>query len=240
MFSKDDLAKMLFIDIETVRGESSYESLKPGLQQMWEAKARYISSEEEKSPAEKYYERAGIYAEFGKVVCISLGRIHWKEEEPQFILRSFFGEDEALILSQFKRLLDEARFRGWSLCAHNGKEFDFPYLCRRYLINQIPLPRILQVQGKKPWEVPFLDTMELWKFGDYKNYTKLELLCQVFGIPSPKDDIDGSQVGKVFWEESAVDRIAQYCEKDVLATAQVMLRYANLSLIQDEGIRSNL
>lgn len=240
MFSKDDLAKILFIDIETVRGEKSFQSLKPGLRQMWEAKSRYISSDEEMSPEEKYYERAGIYAEFGKVVCISLGRIHWKEQKAQFNLRSFFGVDEASVLHKFKQLLDDDRFKGWSLCAHNGKEFDFPYLCRRYLIQQIPIPRLLQVQGKKPWEVPFLDTMELWKFGDYKSYTKLELLCHVFDIPSPKDDIDGSQVSKVFWDESGVDRIAHYCEKDVLATAQVILKYANLPLIEEKDIRSNL
>lgn len=242
MFTKETLSKMLFLDIETVRSHKSYQELSTGMQKMWEHKAESIKIKEEIpenpwTPEQKFMERAAIYAEFGRVVCVSVGYILWEGEEPQIKVKSFYDVDEAKLLEQFKQMLESPRLQGWQLCAHNGKEFDFPYLCRRFLINKISLPRILQTQGKKPWETPFVDSMELWKFGDYKNYTKLELLCEVFGIPSPKSDMDGSMVGDVFWNEFDEERIARYCEQDVIATAQLLLAYSGMALVTDKIFR---
>jgi 3'-5' exonuclease len=241
MFSQSEISRILFLDIETVRGSHSFEELSEPMQEMWALKSETLKIKEESeaepwTPEQKYTERAAIYAEFGRIVCISFGFIFWRNDQsPQLKVKSFYGTDEREILLQFKDLLEQ-KFNGWQLCAHNGREFDFPYICRRFLINQIPIPRLMQVQGKKPWELPYLDTMELWKFGDFKNYTKLELLCHVFGIPSPKTDMDGSQVGKVFWEEGDVKRIADYCAQDVIATAQLMLKYACMPLIEPSSI----
>ncbi|MDP4186922.1 MAG: 3'-5' exonuclease, partial [Bacteroidota bacterium] len=189
--------------------------------------------------ASDVYQRAGIYAEFGKVVCISCGIIVLRDQKKFFRLKSFYGDDEKQILLGFNgMLLKFASNRKVQLCAHNGKEFDFPFLARRMLVNQIALPEILDIAGKKPWEVNFLDTLELWKFGDYKHYTSLELLTNLFGIPSPKDDIDGSQVADVYYKEKDIGRIAAYCEKDVVALTQLFLRYKGESLIEDENIQS--
>ncbi len=237
MLSRQDISRILFLDIETVRGYQTFQELPATLKDAWNHKSEKIKTEEEQNHEQKYIDRAGIFAEFGKVICVSFGFINWQDDVPHFRVKSFYADDEKSLLLDFKKLLEE-KFKGWLLCAHNGKEFDFPYLGRRFLINQIPLPSVLQVQGKKPWEIPFLDTMELWRFGDYKNYTKLELLCAVFGIPTPKDDIDGSQVGKVYWEEQGLERITRYCEKDVIATAQVMLKYAVLPAIEEAYIHS--
>lgn len=238
MFSQQELSRILFLDIETARAYKTFEEVPEVLQELWAQKSLKIRSTETDSPAEVYLEKAGIFAEFGKVICVSFGFINWQQERPHFRVKSFYAYSEAELLLQFKELL-ESKFKGWQLCAHNGKEFDFPYLGRRFLINQIPVPSVLQVQGKKPWEVPFLDTLELWRFGDYKNYTKLELLCAVFGIETPKDDIDGSQVGRVFWEEEAgLERIARYCEKDVIATAQVLLKYCVMPSIEAQHVHS--
>jgi len=237
MLNQKQISQVLFLDIETVRGYNTYAEMPSGLQSLWNQKADKIKTEEEQTPEEKYLDRAGIFAEFGKIICVSFGFINWQGDEPHFRVKSFYADDEKSLLLDFKKLLED-KFAGWQLCAHNGKEFDFPYLGRRFLINQIALPSVLQVQGKKPWEIPFLDTLELWRFGDYKNYTKLELLCEVFGVPTPKDDIDGSQVGRVYWEEKGLERIARYCEKDVIATAQVMLKYAVMPSVQETHIHS--
>ncbi len=241
MFTKETLSKMLFLDIETVRSHKSYDELSEGMHKMWEHKAESIKIKDEDpanpwTPEMKFLERAAIYAEFGRIVCISVGYIHWEGEEAQIKVKSFFDIDEVKILQGFKQMLESPRIQGWQLCAHNGKEFDFPYLCRRFLINKIVLPRLLQIQGKKPWETPFVDSMELWKFGDYKSYTKLELLCATFGIPSPKSDMDGSMVGEVFWNEADVERIARYCEQDVVATAQVLLAYSCMDLVATDRV----
>lgn len=240
MFTKQQLSNMLFLDIETVRAWNNYDDIPENIKEAWQHKAKSVrSDDEEVSIEDKFYDKAAIFAEFGKVVCISIGFLYWRNNQVEFKLKSFYGQDEKQLLLEFKNLLDN-KFSNWQLCAHNGKEFDFPYLCRRFLLNQIHLPKLLDIQGKKPWEVPFLDTMELWKFGDRKNYTKLELLCQIFNIPTPKDDIDGSMVGKVFWEEEDVERIAIYCEKDVVATAQLMLKYSILALVSSDNIISEL
>ena len=226
------LQKLLFLDIETVPMCPVYDELPEKFKPLWDKKAKYLKKEEEDT-SETLFPRAGIYAEFGKVVCISFGML----VDGSIRIKSFYGDDEKVLLADFANLL-ETKFssKDFLLCAHNGKEFDFPYLSRRMLINSIPLPEILDLAGKKPWEVSHIDTMELWKFGDFKNYTSLEVLAAVFDIPTPKDDIDGSQVGKVYWEDKDLERIVTYCQKDVLTIAQLFLRYQGKPLLEDEQV----
>ncbi len=235
MLYKLNLEHILFLDIETVPQKQQFSELDETSQTLWELKSQYQRKEE--FTAEEFYERAGIWAEFGKIVCISVGYFNMKGEQRNFRVTSFHG-DEVHILKQFKQLLkDHFGQAKHILCAHNGKEFDFPYIARRMVINGINLPYKLDLFGKKPWEVPHLDTMELWKFGDYKHYTSLKLLAHVLGIPSPKEDMDGSMVKDVYYEENDLDRIITYCELDVVTTAQVFLRMRNEDLLKDEEIK---
>lgn len=233
MLNQINLNKVFVIDIETVPQYQHFEDLPPTLQELWENKTRH-QRKEEQSPSE-FYERAGILAEFGKIICISIGFFHQVDGLQHFRLNSFYGNDELEILKNFATLLKKQP-KDQLLCAHNGKEFDFPYLCRRMLINGIAIPTQLQVAGKKPWEINHLDTMELWKFGDYKNYTSLNLLATVLNIATPKDDIDGSMVKKVYYEEKNLERIVTYCQKDVITTAQILLRFKGLAGISTENI----
>ncbi len=234
MLDKVKIENILFIDIETVPAYASFEEMPPNMQRLWEHKSEYFRKAEE--TAAGVYQRAGIYAEFGKIVCISTGVATQQKGEYRFRVKSYYGHDEKQLLQDFAIMLNRfARKPYRNICGHNGKEFDFPYIARRMLINGVKLPEMLDIAGKKPWEVPFLDTMELWKFGDYKHYTSLALLCEVFQIPTPKDDIDGSQVGAVYWQQNDLERIAVYCEKDILATAQLLLRYKGEPLIKPEN-----
>lgn len=204
---------------------------------MWDRKTRFIQ-ERENLTAEEVYEKAGIYAEFGKVVCISLGFVLQKEGETQIRIKSIANEDEIVLLQEFLDLLNSYyNSPDFLFCAHNGKEFDIPFLCRRILINDLKIPYMLNISGKKPWEIKHLDTMELWKFGDFKNYTSLDLLTYIFKIPTPKDDMDGSQVAKVFYQDKDLDRIIHYCEKDVVATIQLFRKYQGDALINEEFIQ---
>lgn len=226
---------LLFIDIETVPALSAFELMSEPMQELWDKKSLYFRKEDQ-TPAE-VYERAGIYAEFGKIICISVGIILQRNGQRFFRVKSFYGDDEKIVLIEFGKMLaafsaDTAK----NICGHNVKEFDLPYICRRMLIHGLKIPAILDVAGKKPWEVKFVDTLELWKFGDYKHFTSLNLLTNIFNIPSPKDDIDGSQVAKVYYEEKNVERIAIYCEKDVLATAQLFLRFKGEALIEPPNV----
>lgn len=228
---------ILFLDIETVPQYSSYSEMPESWRSLWDIKAGYIIRNREDETFESVYSRAGIYAEFGKIICISCGFVQGIGDQKKMILKSFAGDNEQLILHEFAEMI-----RKWSsheqryLCGHNGKEFDFPYLCRRMIINNIAIPFILDVSGKKPWEVNHLDTMELWKFGDFKNYTSLNLLALSLGIPTPKDDIDGSMVWEVYWKERNLQRIITYCQKDVVTVAQILLRMMGESLIGPESI----
>lgn len=235
MNTKIDFKKVLFLDIETVPETATFDEVSVTKQELFSSKTAYQRKEE--FTPEEFYNRAGIWAEFGKIVCISVGFFSNYGEIRQFRVKSFYGDNEYDLLVEFKELLD-AYFstRDHQLCAHNGKEFDFPYIARRMIINRIDLPVTLDMFGKKPWEVPHLDTMELWKFGDYKHYTSLKLMTHILGIPSPKDDIDGSQVAHVYYIEKNLDRIAKYCEKDTIAVAQLLLRLNNLDLLSDEEI----
>lgn len=223
---------ILFLDIETVGAVANYQDMDIRMQKLWEKKSQTLSKNEEDSP-EKMYQKSAIYAEFGKIVCISVAYI----QKGVLRVTSFANEDEKTLLLQFSEMLNKY-YNGTNhyLCAHNGKEFDFPYICRRMLINRIKIPNILNVQGKKPWETTFLDTMEMWKFGDYKHYTSLDLLAAIFNIPSPKNDIDGSQVHKVFWEENNLEKIRIYCEKDVVTIVQIMLCYLGENLLEEKNI----
>ncbi len=228
---------VLFIDIETVPAVPSYDMLESAMQLLWDKKSKQFKTPEQTS--EEVYERAGIYSEFGKIICISVGLI--KEKNPfSFRLKSFFGDDEKKVLTDFSVMLEKYSKNNKEvvLCAHNGKEFDFPYIARRMIINGIIIPEILDNAGKKPWEIKLLDTMDLWKFGDYKNYASLDLLTTILGIPTPKDDIDGSMVAGIYYNEKDLLRIVKYCEKDVLAIAQVLLRYMYLPGISSDRIES--
>ena len=223
---------ILFLDIETVSTMEFYEQLDVRMQQLWAKKAAKLKSTEEQTPAE-VYKNAGIYAEFGKVVCISVAYM----KNNTLRIKSFQAEDEKTLLADFANLLHRYFSKNHHrLCAHNGKEFDFPYLCRRMLINGVPIPDILNVAGKKPWETRFLDTMEFWKFGDYKHYTSLDLLAAIFNIPSPKDDVDGSMIYELYWPLKDYQRIKTYCEKDVLTVAQLFLRYHGKEILQEGQI----
>lgn len=234
MLNKINLEDILFLDIETVPLSEDYQELSQAEQELWEEKTKYQRKED--FTAEEFYDRAGIWAEFGRIVCISVGYFSFRYEQRTFRVTSFFG-DEVKILKDFSRLIEQYfSSSNKLLCAHNGKEFDFPYITRRMIINNIRIPQKMQLFGKKPWEVPHLDTLEMWKFGDYKHFTSLKLLTHVLGIPSPKDDIDGSQVRDVFYKEKNIDRIVTYCEKDTVTVAQVFLRFRGEALLTEDEI----
>lgn len=229
MLENVKISTVLFLDVETVPLVYKYTDLDETKRKLWDTKFRYQQTESQ----EIQYQKAGVYAEFAKVVCISVGFF----SDKTFRIKSYSGSDEKQLLMDFSTLLNEHFNRkDHLLCAHNGKEFDFPFLCRRMLINGLRLPKILNQAGKKPWEINHLDTMELWKFGDYKNYTSLNLLANIFNIPTPKDDIDGSDVARVYWENNDIERIATYCQKDVITVAQLLLRFIGEPLIEEKNI----
>jgi uncharacterized protein YprB with RNaseH-like and TPR domain len=231
------LNNILFLDIETVPQFSDYSKLPEDWKQLWDTKSSSLVKYHEGQTNETLYPRAGIYAEFGKIVCISCGVLQGVGGQRKILLKSFYGDDEKLLLQQFIEMLNKwATGEPKFLCAHNGKEFDFPYLCRRMIINNLAIPGILNISGKKPWEVNHFDTLELWKFGDFKSYTSLNLLAHTLGIQTPKDDIDGSMVWEVYWKEKNLARIVTYCQKDVVTVAQVLLRMGGEALLKEENI----
>jgi len=230
-----ELNKILFLDIETVPQYASFEELSNEFKDIWIKKASIIDNE--KSPSDLYFEKAGIYSEYGKVIVISIGFFSQTDEKLAFRIKTLANHDEKKLLLSFKKLLEDKFTNSkYRFCAHNGKEFDYPYLCRRMIVNKIALPKILQIMGRKPWEVPHLDTLQLWKFGDYKYYTSLETLTTIFGIPTSKDEIDGSQISYTYYTENKFDVIKKYCAKDVISTAKVYLAFYNLGELQDENI----
>lgn len=239
MLENYNMESILFLDIETVPQYSTHDLLPSNFASLWEKKAGQlsrndkISMEDSITPA-GLYERAGIYAEFGKIICISTGILRNKT----LWIKSFYGENEKEILENFSDMLGKLKEKNiFYLCAHNGKEFDYPFIIRRMLINGLNVPAILDLSGKKPWEINHLDTMELWKFGDYKNYTSLELLAAVFGIPTPKDDIKGSDVARVYWQDKDLPRIVTYCQKDVITIVNLMLKFKNKPMIDEDSIQ---
>lgn len=233
MLNDLSLDDVLFLDIETVSAVADFDQLNDRFKTLWEKKAELLRRNNPDSTADELYKSAGIYSEFGKIVCISCGFANGNE----FRVKSFYGDDEKILLEEFAELLNRHYSSNrYLLCAHNGKEFDFPYIARRMLINRIEIPEILNLAGKKPWEVRHLDTMELWKFGDYKHYTSLDLLTAIFDIPTPKDDIDGGMVGQVYWQENDLERIVTYCQKDVLTIAQLLRCYLGMPMIKEENV----
>jgi 3'-5' exonuclease len=237
MLDNINVEDILFLDIETVPGTRSYELLDPAMQDLWEKKSLQFRSSDQ--TATDVFQRAGIYSEFGKIICISVGLI--SEKNPfRLRLKTFYGDEEKSLLSEFAVMLSSFSKKNKEalLCAHNGKEFDYPYIARRMIINDVKIPCLLDNAGKKPWEIKLLDTMDLWKFGDYKNYTSLNLLTSILGIPTPKDDIDGSMVAGIYYEEKDIERIVRYCEKDVLAIVQVLLRFMSLPVVTEDKIES--
>lgn len=229
--SPDTFHKTLVIDIETVPFAYSWNSLTEGLRKHWVHKMQFLSlrPEEQDNPELCFQNRAGIYSEFGKVICIGLGLFSGDMDRPQLRLKSVHSDSEPALLLDFSKMLDAFLKVNKEIifCGHNIKEFDIPFLCRRFLINDLPLPECLQFGGLKPWQVPLEDTLNLWRFGDFKNYTSLDLLAELLGVPSPKSDMDGSQVASVYWLEKDLDRIARYCLRDVYTTALVYLKLKN-------------
>lgn len=228
MIQNIPLDKVLFLDIETVPMHAGWEDVGEAEQKLWDKKTRFQRKED--VSAEDYYtDRGGIMAEFGRIICITVGML---ERDNKLKIKSFFGDDEVKLLQEFGEIFNAPKLRDVILCAHNGKEFDFPWIARRCLINGMQPPVPFQMFGKKPWEIPHLDTMELWKFGDYKSFVSLELLAHVFGIPTPKDDIDGSQVASIYHIDKDLPRIVKYCEKDVLTLANVFRKMRQETLLQ--------
>lgn len=231
------LHNILFLDIETVSQKADYSQLPEEWKFLWKKKADILLRNKDEETPESIYGRAGIYAEFGKIICISCGVLQGDGADRKIIMKSFYGDDEKKLLLDFADMVNK-----WTpgpskyLCAHNGREFDFPFLSRRMIVNSVPIPALMQLAGKKPWEVNHLDTMELWKFGDFKSYTSLNLLAYTLGVPTPKDDIDGSMVGDTYWKEKDLARIVVYCQKDVVTVAQVLLRMQAEALIKNENI----
>lgn len=237
MLNDLNIEEVLFIDIETVPLAPEFEKLSENWQKLWEQKIKSQINDSEN--AGELYNRAGIYAEFGRIICISMGYVMIKEGEKFYRVKSFSDENEKILINRFFQTLQKFMKAGKNkLCAHNGQEFDFPYIARRAIVHGLNLPKILDIAGSKPWEIKdqLLDTLQLWKFGDYKHYTSLSLLCELFNIPTPKDDIDGSQVGKVYWEDKELDRIIKYCEKDTMAVANLLLRYKGDKIIPVENM----
>lgn len=238
MLDNINIENILFLDIETVPMTGKYEDMPEPFKKLWDKKAEQLIrndrniTDEMKTPG-SIHQRAGIYAEFGKIICISTAIYRnnclW--------VKSFYGDDEKILLDEFASMLVKANGKKIvHLCAHNGKEFDYPYMIRRMLVNFVPVPDILDLCMKKPWEVNLLDTMDMWKFGDYKCYTSLEVLAALFGIPTPKEDISGADVARVYYEEKDLARIVTYCQKDVLTIVNLFRKFQRLELLKDEQI----
>ena len=233
---------LIVIDIETAPCQASFLDMDESWKALWQEKvARTLP---ENTSAEDFYpQRAGVMAEFSKVVCISMGYFT-KEPHLRMRVKSFYGFNEKTILQEFLNTLIkiESFNNKWCFAGHNIKEFDIPFICRRLLINQLPIPPFLDFQNMKPWETNIVDTFQYWRFGDYKHFTSLKLLAACMGIPSPKDDIDGSMVGPLFWEGDEAQRvinlkrIATYCQKDVITTANIILRFKNITVLATDDI----
>lgn len=240
MLSHINVNQLIFIDIETVPQFSSFGELSPAMQELWAVKHAHLNTESE-TPEEGYLKRAGVYAEFSKIICISTGFFHTEKGKSQRTLRlkSISGHDERELLQNFLNLLqsfgDPNKFY---FCGHNIKEFDIPFICRRLLIHHFHLPEMLDRSGKRPWETHDVDTLQLWKFGDYKHYTSLRLLTEILNIPTPKDDMDGKDVCRVYWQEQDLSRIVEYCQKDVVTVARLLLRFKGDKqlLVNDEVV----
>lgn len=236
---KNAIKNVLFLDVETVSGKNNFDDLSDRMKDHWKSKARRISSNNLLTQEEcisSYQEKSAIYAEFNKIICISVGYLDFKKDQVTLKVKSFAGDDERLLLLNFKKLLNRHYndLKKNYLCGHNIKEFDCPVICRRMVVNGIEHPKLLRLSRKKPWELNhLLDTLEMWKFGDYKSYISLDLLATLLGIPSSKMDIKGSQVSQVYWRDNDIQRIMKYCERDVVTTAKVFLKLIREDVVLD-------
>ncbi len=235
MLDQLKIGNILFFDIETVPAYPALQDAPEKIRALWEKKSSYLKKENE--TPDELYARAGIYAEFGKIICICTGMIGLQDEKRVLRLKSFYAEEEHTMLLEFADLVNRLSLKKEiDLCAHNGREFDFPFVARRMLINRVNLPALFDIAGKRPWEIRHIDTLELWKFGDHKHYTSLDLLTSVFDITSPKTDLDGAQVARVYWQDHDLTRIVEYCRRDVVAIAQLMLRFKGENALDPENI----
>jgi DNA polymerase elongation subunit (family B) len=235
MLDRINLKNVLVLDIETVPQYSAYDELPEEWKELWKKKMQ--RELKEGLTPDGLYQRAGIYAEFGKIICICAGYFYDNGSGLSFRVKAFYGDDEKDVLCEFSDTLNKTFSTDeHMLCGHNSREFDFPYIARRCLVNGLPIPLLLDNAGKKPWEVQLADTMDMWKFGDYKSYTSLNLLASVFGVDSPKDDIDGSMVWSTYWHDKDLERIKNYCMKDVVTVAQLLLKFKGMELMKQENI----
>ncbi|MDQ3193390.1 MAG: ribonuclease H-like domain-containing protein [Bacteroidota bacterium] len=235
MLDNIDLKNVLILDIETVPQYAAFDDLPYVWKDLWIHKVKNLLRDD--ITAGDLYHRAGFYAEFGKIICISVGIFAGENSDTTLRMKSFYGDDEKILLGELCDTLNKSYNKEEnSLCAHNGREFDFPFISRRCVINNVCMPGLLNNSGKKPWEIRLLDTMDMWKFGDFKSYTSLNLLAAVFGINSPKDDIDGSQVWSTYWIDNDLERIKTYCQKDVVTVAQLLLRFKGMELLKEENV----
>lgn len=238
MLNHIPLGRILFIDMETAPLSPTFEDLDKDMQKLWHYRTNHFKPEH-LSTSDYYDTKASVYAEFGKIICISIGTFtrYKGADNANFRIKSFYNDDEKTLLTDFLPLL-QTHFTPdrYYLCGHNIKEFDVPFLARRILINNLRLPPMLNISSLKPWEVPYVDTMQLWKFGEFRNFTSLALLTKVLGLPSPKTDLEGSQIASVYWNNKDLERIKNYCQQDVLAVAQILLRYKNLATISADKV----
>jgi len=234
------LENLICLDIETVPGFQVFSEMPEQLKELYLKKSERLKQENE-TEEEQYFNHAGIYAEFGKVVCISIGIFRKEKDQLQLRMKSIFGDDEKKLLNEFSEILNKHYNKPdrFQFCGHNIREFDIPYLSRRLLINHLPLPVLLDISGRKPWEVNMIDTLQLWRFGDVKHFTSLKLLALILGIDSPKDDIEGKDVGRVYWKEKNLQRIVEYCQRDVITVAQLILRFKGVPLLGKQEIFVN-
>jgi len=238
MLKSVDIEKLLFIDIETAPEVYNYNDLSSVLQQLWQKKVKHFIAKQ--SAEEVYKNRAGIYAEFAQIICISFGFLVFNQatEAYEMRIKSIANRDEKVLLQEFSEMIIKSfsSIHRFSFCGHNIKEFDIPFICRRLIINQLVIPDVLDFSGLKPWEINHIDTLDLWKFGDRKNFSSLSLIAHKLNIPTPKDDIDGSDVARVFYEDDDLDRIIKYCSKDVITVARLLMRLKGIDLIKDENV----
>lgn len=228
--------ELLFLDIETVPEYDAFSRLPEALQPLFLKKTERLRLADDTDEAH-YFNTAGIYAEFGKVICITMGALQRDGNSYLLNLKTLADHQERPLLEAFLQVAASEKNSKKKFCGHNIREFDIPYLCRRMLIQGMNLPALLDLSGKKPWEVPLIDTLQLWSFGDKKHYTSLKLLALLLGIDSPKEDIEGKDVGRIYWQEKDLPRIAAYCERDVITVAQVILRFKGLPPLPPEQIR---
>ncbi len=231
------LENFLVIDMETVTVSKDFDALEQSWQHLWREKATR-SLPQHTTLAEHYLQRAGVMAEFAKIVCISIGYFKNEGGSTQFRIKSFFDVQERDLLQHFVAVVTQFRAvsNHWVFTGHNIKEFDIPFLCRRLIVNGLGIPSFLDFQNRKPWQTNLVDTFQYWRFGDYKHFTSLQLLAAALNIPSPKDDMEGSQVGHVYWVEKDLQRIVTYCQRDVLTVANVLLRFKNQPLLTGEQV----